>query len=186
MSRCNYVTVSLPRQERDGPLQATLNFLNKLSIWEGPGATPSLGYKLISPAQESSTTGPGFALEVISFACLPLYSSTAGPHSFQVFPPATLVICHQETLPTVGGAVTQFLASVWANQLLARQSFSFDSPNQAHACSECTTHCSADEQNPLFWIIVWALQVLTQCAEIHVLVITSPSTLLHHNQIPSG
>ena len=105
VSRWNYVTVSLPRQERDGPLQATLNFLNKLPFWEGPGATASLGYKFISPAQESSTTGPGFALEVISFACLPHYSSTAGPHSFQVFPAATLVVCYQETLPTVGGAV---------------------------------------------------------------------------------
>lgn len=46
-----------------------------------------------------------------------LSSSIAGLHSFQVFLPASLVICGWETLSTVGGAVTQPLAWVWASML---------------------------------------------------------------------
>lgn len=42
------VPVPLPGWDEEGPLQATLNFSNRLPSWEELGAPLSLGYELIS------------------------------------------------------------------------------------------------------------------------------------------
>ena len=61
------VTTPLPAQERLGPLEATLNFPNRLSGRKGPGATLSLGYELIPclcTAWGASMRGTGSGLPV--------------------------------------------------------------------------------------------------------------------------
>lgn len=52
-------------------------------------------------------------------------------HSFQVFPPAPLVSCGQETLSTAGGAATQLLAWTWATRFSGHQNTSFEDPKKA-------------------------------------------------------
>lgn len=61
----------LPGQEVKSLLQVTLNFLNRLSVLEGPGTTYGLSYGFIllpGMAQESSTPVPSFALGIINSA----------------------------------------------------------------------------------------------------------------------
>lgn len=61
--------------------RANLNFPNRLSSWEGLGATLSLGYESISlsvQGKELSAHSTGFALAVISSVHLPFRWSTAG------------------------------------------------------------------------------------------------------------
>lgn len=83
------------------------------SSWKDPRAH-GFGYESIPSlcaAQKPSMPGPGFALGVISSAHLPLGFS-------MICYIALLVRCVWEALSTGGGAVTQLLAWVWANQAL--------------------------------------------------------------------
>lgn len=90
VGRYSYVS-PLPQLGGEWLLQATLNFLKRLSVWEGLGDTVSLRYEL-RPLSVLSTgllmPGTGFALEAISLANLSLGLSVAMLHSFLMFSPA--------------------------------------------------------------------------------------------------
>ena len=101
-----------PGWEGEWPFQATLKHTPVGRIQEL--ATHGFGYESIPSlcaAQKPSMPGPDFALGVISSAHLPLGFS-------MICYIALLVRCVWEALSTGGGAATQLLAWVWANQAL--------------------------------------------------------------------
>lgn len=69
--------------------------------------------------------GTSFAVVAMSSVCPPLGLSTAGRLSFQEFSSALLATWDQKVLYSTGGAVSQFLAWVWANWALGLAKFLF-------------------------------------------------------------
>lgn len=138
------VPVPLPGWDEEGPLQATLNFSNRLPSWEDLGATLSLGYELISlPVHDTGSLHTWYWLcfvpePVMSSGCLPLgWSgwSTTGPNSFQDLLPALLVRWPEDTLHS-GWAVTLLFPWVWANQAQGPDTYQVDLyPAEFPGCS---------------------------------------------------
>lgn len=108
------ISTLLTEWEENRILQAILNFPNRLSDWEGLGATLSFVYELIT-AQEASNPGTGFVVKVIISVNLAFVSSIAGPHIFQKLSTALLVRQEWKRLFTVSGAMTLHLP--WVDKL---------------------------------------------------------------------
>lgn len=117
-----------------------------------------------------------------------------GLHHFHMIWPAPLARGDQETFSPMCRAVTQFLVRVWANKpprstkLFLWGFWSGRSIPQPTEFPDQNVPASwfCRWAKPLVEISTWALQVLPQSAEIHLLVVESPYHLLHHSQIPSG
>lgn len=76
----SHVSASLPGQEGEGPLQATLNVPNRFSSWEGwelPLALAINSSPYLCITWEPSMPRTGFGLRAIGSACPPLSSSAA-------------------------------------------------------------------------------------------------------------
>ena len=170
-----------------GLLQATLNFPNRVSGWEGLGSTLSHGYKLILLPTHSRGTLHAqywFCSEGNQF-CLPaclsaraLLSCTASRYFHYPLDHMWLGVtlhsrCGCDSAPwlRVGkpgsrADKTPYLR-IWISQICTPPSSLVRVHHQLG---------SADEQShPLIWITTWALQVWNWSAKICALVSASPS-----------
>lgn len=117
----------------EGLLQATLSFPNRLSSWEGLGATNSCGCELITLLVHSTGTLHTWywlCSEGDQLLCLPLGSSANGLHSFQELSPTLLVKWGPKTLHS-GRSCDSAPCQGMGNQALGLQNSSSEHLNQA-------------------------------------------------------
>lgn len=143
----------------------------------------------VFPARELSMLSIGFGLGAISSTSSPLSSRMSEVHSFQVFPPAPLVSCGQETLSTADGAMIQLLAWAWLNQAPGPPKFLIWGLNESKLApvkvpgERVHHHLVLQMSTGIGWDDSLGTAKMNLFANIHVLVFISPCLLLHHSHI---
>ena len=185
-----YVSAPLPGWEGEGLFQASLNLPNRLSGWEGLGATLSLGYELIplpehnmetlhAPEQLCSRERSALLAHLLAWVPLGHTASRSCLHPF--WPDGV----------EVDGTVIQLLVWAYVNWALGLAKLLIWGSKLGKSAphwvprSECTPDLVLQMSKATGWDYYLGTAGMNLVCQDRVLVVASPSPLLHHSQIPS-